>query len=176
MEDKWISQLYDSKCLTERDLKLLCEKVKEILIEESNVQPVSAPVIVCGDIHGQFYDLLELFRTGGEIPNSRYVFLGDYVDRGYNSVETFELLLCLKVKYPGHITLLRGNHESRQISMTYGFYEEIVRKYGNANPWRYFTEVFDYLSIAAVLFINPFRLLKEKSSVFMEVYHQIFQQ
>ena len=94
---------------------------------------------------------MELFRTGGEIPNSRYVFLGDYVDRGYNSVETLELLLCLKIKYPGHITLLRGNHESRQISLSYGFYEEIMRKYGNTNPWRYFTEVFDYFSIAAII-------------------------
>jgi serine/threonine-protein phosphatase 6 catalytic subunit len=94
---------------------------------------------------------MELFRTGGEIPNSRYVFLGDYVDRGYNSVETLELLLCLKLKYPGHITLLRGNHESRQISLSYGFYEEIMRKYGNTNPWRYFTEVFDYFSIAAII-------------------------
>jgi len=92
-----------------------------------------------------------LFKTGGEIPNSRYLFLGDYVDRGYHSVETFELLLCLKLKYPGHITLIRGNHESRQISLSYGFYEEIMRKYGNTNPWRYFTEVFDYLSLAAVI-------------------------
>jgi serine/threonine-protein phosphatase 6 catalytic subunit len=131
--------------------KLKNFQVKEILIEESNVQPVSAPVVVCGDIHGQFHDLMELFKTGGEIPNSRYVFLGDYVDRGYNSVETLELLLCLKIKYPGHITLLRGNHESRQISITYGFYEEIMRKYGNTNPWRYFTEVFDYMSIAAII-------------------------
>lgn len=95
--------------------------------------------------------MLELFKTGGEIPNSRYLFLGDYVDRGYHSVETFELLLCLKLKYPGHITLIRGNHESRQISLSYGFYEEIMRKYGNTNPWRYFTEVFDYLSLAAVI-------------------------
>ena len=151
MIDKWLENLKGGKCLNERELKTLCDKVKEILIEESNVQPVCAPVIICGDIHGQFYDLMELFRTGGEIPDSRYVFMGDYVDRGYNSVETLELLLCLKLKYPNHITLLRGNHESRQISYTYGFYEEISRKYGNTNPWKYFTEIFDYMSIGAII-------------------------
>lgn len=59
--------------------------------------------------------------------------------------------MCLKVKYPGHITLLRGNHETRQISQAYGFYDEILRKYGNANPWKYCTEVFDNLSIGAVV-------------------------
>lgn len=151
MEDKWIEMLKNGTCLPEKQLKQMCEKIKELLIQESNVQPVSAPVIICGDIHGQFYDLLELFRTGGDVPNSRYVFMGDYVDRGYHSVETLELLLCLKLKYPNHITLLRGNHESRQISFTYGFYEEIQRKYGNPNPWTYFTEIFDYLAIGALI-------------------------
>jgi len=149
--DKYISNLKEGQCLPERDLRMVCEKVKEILIEESNVQPVSAPVTICGDIHGQFYDLLELFRTGGEIPNTSYIFIGDFVDRGYNSVETFELLLCLKLRYPAHITLLRGNHESRQITLVYGFFDEIVRKYGNANPWKYCTDVFDYLGLAAVV-------------------------
>ena len=151
MEDKWLEDLKELKCLPERDLKQLCEKAKEIFIEESNVQNVSAPVIICGDIHGQIYDLIELFKKGGEIPNSRYIFMGDYVDRGYNGVEVLELLLALKVKYPEHITLLRGNHESRQICFAYGFYEEITRKYGNANAWEYFTDLFDYLPLAALV-------------------------
>jgi serine/threonine-protein phosphatase 6 catalytic subunit len=73
------------------------------------------------------------------------------VDRGRNSVECLELLLCLKCKYPDNITLLRGNHESRQITQVYGFYEECVRKYGNANPWKFCTEVFDYMNLAAVI-------------------------
>lgn len=149
--DKWLEQLKELKCLPEKEVKQLCEKAKEIFINESNVQPVSTPVIVCGDIHGQIYDLLELFKIGGEIPNSRYIFMGDYVDRGYNGVEVLELLLCFKVKYPEHIILLRGNHESRQICFTYGFYEEINRKYGNSNVWGYFTDLFDYLPLAALI-------------------------
>jgi serine/threonine-protein phosphatase 6 catalytic subunit len=84
--DKFIEGLRGGKVLTERELKGLCRKVIEILVEESNVQPVRAPVTVCGDIHGQFPDLLQLFRIGGELPGTHYVFLGDYVDRGFNSV------------------------------------------------------------------------------------------
>ena len=151
MEDKWLETLKQCKCLTEHDLKILCDKVRELLCEESNVQPISVPVIVCGDIHGQFFDLMNLFEKGGDLPEKKYLFLGDYVDRGYNSVETLEYLLCLKLKYQGRITLLRGNHESRQICFQYGFYEEITRKYGNANPWRYFNDLFDYLPIAAII-------------------------
>ena len=151
MEDKWLETLKQCKCLTEHDLKILCDKVRELLCEESNVQPISVPVIVCGDIHGQFFDLMNLFEKGGDLPDKKYLFLGDYVDRGYNSVETLEYLLCLKLKYQGRITLLRGNHESRQICYSYGFYEEITRKYGNANPWRYFNDLFDYLPISALI-------------------------
>jgi len=132
-------------------LKKLCEFVKELLVEESTVQPVNCPVTVCGDIHGQFHDLLELFRKGGEIPDTNYIFMGDFVDRGYNSLETFVYLMLLKARYPACITLLRGNHESRQITQAYGFYDECMRKYGNGNVWKYCTEVFDYLALAAII-------------------------
>jgi len=149
--DSWIDTVRQCKYLPEEDLKRLCDKVKDILLEESNVQPVSSPVTVCGDIHGQFWDLLELFRTGGELPNTNYVFMGDFVDRGYYSLETFTFLLVLKAKWPNKITLLRGNHESRQITQVYGFYDECQQKYGNSNAWKYCTQVFDYLTLAALV-------------------------
>ena len=94
---------------------------------------------------------MELFKIGGDWPETNYLFLGDFVDRGFNSVETFLLLLALKVRYPERIALIRGNHESRQITQVYGFYDECMRKYGSANVWRYCTEIFDYLSLAALV-------------------------
>ena len=94
-------------------MKLLCETAKEILVNESNVQPVRAPVTICGDIHGQFHDLKELYKIGGNIPDNNYLYMGDYVDRGYYSVETVTLLVTLKVRFPNRITILRGNHESK---------------------------------------------------------------
>lgn len=94
-------------------------------MDESNVQNVRSPVTVCGDIHGQLHDLIELFKIGGCAPETNYLFMGDYVDRGYFSVETASLLLSMKVRYPERVYLLRGNHESRQITQVYGFYDEV---------------------------------------------------
>jgi len=149
--DEQIERLKGGQSLTENEVKILCDEAKEILSSESNVQPVSAPVTVCGDIHGQFYDLIELFRIGGSCPDTNYLFMGDYVDRGYYSLETVTLLVALKVRYQHRITILRGNHESRQITQVYGFYDECLRKYGNANVWKHFTDTFDFLPMTAVV-------------------------
>ncbi|WPH04472.1 Hypothetical protein R9X50_00736300 [Acrodontium crateriforme] len=279
--DEWLEQAKRCRYLPESDMKRLCEIVKECLMEESNIQPVSSPVTVCGDIHGQFYDLLELFRVAGGMPGEveekaamsaaalaeqagspksartssnainaadlepptqisdpkvrrkmkrrfqrdsaytsaasndgsemgggveeeeeirgrgrsrsfgpegendddeeddsedsgvgvrtpgrskstgngsehtnglqNFVFLGDFVDRGYFSLETFTLLMCLKAKYPDKVTLVRGNHESRQITQVYGFYEECQQKYGNASVWKSCCQVFDFLALAAII-------------------------
>ncbi len=109
--------------------------------------------------------MMELLRVGGDCPSTNYLFmgnhdsrhehkyssaLGDFVDRGFYSLETFLLLLTLKVRYPDRITLIRGNHESRQITQVYGFYDECIRKYGSASVWRYCCEVFDYLALGAI--------------------------
>eukprot|EP00347_Sterkiella_histriomuscorum_P000279 403376488 len=149
--NQWIEQLKKCEYIKESEVKALCNRAKEILIQESNVQNIESPVTICGDIHGQFHDLIELFQVGGECPDTNYLFMGDFVDRGNSSVETFLLLLALKVRYPERITLIRGNHESRQITQVYGFYDECLRKYGSVNVWRYCTEIFDYLALAAII-------------------------
>ncbi|XP_006455638.1 serine/threonine specific protein phosphatase [Agaricus bisporus var. bisporus H97] len=153
--DKWIAQLMECQHLSEPDMKLLCDHVRSILLEESNIQPVSSPVTICGDIHGQFWDLLELLRKGGSVPETSYIFMarsgGDFVDRGHYSLETVSLLFALKARYPDKVTLLRGNHESRQITQVYGFYDECQQKYGSATVWKACCSVFDYLNLAAII-------------------------
>jgi len=149
--DTWIEKLTNGENLSEAEAKELCGKAKEILQHEKNVQPVRCPVTICGDVHGQFNDLLELFRIGGRPPETNYLFMGDYVDRGYYSVKTVSMLMAYKVRYKDRITLTRGNHESRQITQVYGFYDECLRIYGNANVWKHFTDLFDYLPLTALV-------------------------
>ncbi|EOY32350.1 Phosphatase 2A-3 [Theobroma cacao] len=151
--DEQISQLMQCKPLSEQEVRVLCDKAKEILMEESNVQPVKSPVTICGDIHGQFHDLAELFRIGGKVIvliEAAILCFKCYA----NFCELFAmrlLLVALKVRYPQRITILRGNHESRQITQVYGFYDECLRKYGNANVWKIFTDLFDYFPLTALV-------------------------
>jgi len=149
--DGWLDKLYNCEYLPEATVAKLCSMARDLFIQEENVQRATAPVTICGDIHGQFYDLIELFEIGGKPPFTNYLFMGDYVDRGYYSVECISLLISLKVRYSSRITLTRGNHESRQITQVYGFYDECLRKYGNANVWKYFADLFDYLPLTAVV-------------------------
>mmetsp|Transcript_6929 Transcript_6929/g.23562 ORF Transcript_6929/g.23562 Transcript_6929/m.23562 type:complete len:141 (-) Transcript_6929:756-1178(-) len=128
-----IEKLMECRPLTETEVRQLCDNARDALKRDANVRRVKSPVTIVGDIHGQFHDLLELFRIGGHAPDTNYLFMGDYVDRGYYSVECVTLVVALKVRYPERVTILRGNHESRQITQVYGFYDECVRKYGNAS-------------------------------------------
>ncbi|EAY06999.1 hypothetical protein TVAG_174680 [Trichomonas vaginalis G3] len=149
--DSYIESIRGGKRLEEEQLRLVFSKLMEVLYQEGTVHPLPLPIVICGDIHGQLYDLFELFKISGGPESNRYLFLGDYVDRGYFSLETFTYLACLKLKYPDHIYLLRGNHECRQVNQLYGFYDECVNVYGHAGIWRMCNEVFDLLPIAALI-------------------------
>jgi len=94
---------------------------------------------------------MELFKIGGTPPDTNYLFMGDYVDRGSHSVETVSLIFALKVRYKDRMTILRGNHENMEINKIYGFYDECFKKYGNENVWKYFTDVFLYLPLTALI-------------------------
>ena len=132
-------------------IKWLLKEGQSLFAKESNLLELSAPIKVLGDIHGQFQDLqLFLKICGGPPPNSTFVFTGDYVDRGKQSIEVVCLLLCYKIKHPNKLYLLRGNHESQEITRFYGFYSECQRRYTVA-LWRQFIQMFNHLPVAAII-------------------------
>ena len=109
---------------------------------------LESPITVCGDIHGQYPDLLKLFEIGSFPPNTNYIFMGDYVDRGKQSIECICLLLAYKIKYEENFFILRGNHECGSINRIYGFFDECKRRY-NVKIWKHFVDLFNCLPIAA---------------------------
>jgi serine/threonine-protein phosphatase PP1 catalytic subunit len=136
--------------LLEQEITGLCLKGRNIFMKQPILLELQAPIKICGDVHGQYYDLLRLFEYGNFPPDSNYLFLGDYVDRGKQSLETICLLLAYKIKYPENFFLLRGNHESASINRIYGFYDECKRRY-SIKVWKTFTDCFNCLPIAAII-------------------------
>jgi len=136
--------------LLESEIQALVTKAREVFISQPILLELEAPLKVCGDIHGQYFDLLRLFDYGGFPPEANYLFLGDYVDRGKQSMETICLLLAYKVKYPENFFLLRGNHECSSINRLYGFYDECKRRY-NFKVWKMFGDCFNCLPVCAVI-------------------------
>ncbi|KAH7287742.1 hypothetical protein KP509_32G071600 [Ceratopteris richardii] len=136
--------------LSESEIRQLCSTSKNIFMQQPNLMELEAPIKICGDVHGQYLDLIRLFEYGGFPPQANYLFLGDYVDRGKQSLETICLLLEYKIKYPENFFLLRGNHECASINRICGFYDECKRRF-NIMLCKAFTECFNALPVAALI-------------------------
>eukprot|EP00933_Yihiella_yeosuensis_P053531 TRINITY_DN51785_c0_g1_i1.p1 TRINITY_DN51785_c0_g1~~TRINITY_DN51785_c0_g1_i1.p1 ORF type:complete len:305 (-),score=82.50 TRINITY_DN51785_c0_g1_i1:184-1098(-) len=136
--------------ITEGQLKALNSTARDVFLGQSALLELEAPLKICGDIHGQYGDLLRLFEYGLHPPESNYLFLGDYVDRGKQSLEVIILLFAYKCKYPENFFLLRGNHECASITRIYGFYDECKRRY-NIKLWKLFCDVFNCMPVCALV-------------------------
>jgi serine/threonine-protein phosphatase PP1 catalytic subunit len=139
-----------SVCLKNAEIVAICQRAREVLLTQPALLELDAPVKVVGDVHGQYTDVIRMFEMCGFPPNSNYLFLGDYVDRGKQSLETILLLLCYKLKFPENFFLLRGNHECANVTRVYGFYDECKRRC-NVKIWKTFIDCFNTLPIAAIV-------------------------
>ncbi|QDZ22330.1 serine/threonine-protein phosphatase [Chloropicon primus] len=138
--------------ISTKEVKAICESAVKLFLKQPSLLRIRSPMRIVGDIHGQYEDLLRIFQYNGYPPESDYLFLGDYVDRGDCGLEVLLLLLCYKLKYPSKFFMIRGNHECSGISRIYGFHDEIKQKYGTgAKLFKTFTEVFNALPFAAIV-------------------------
>ncbi|MFH4978940.1 hypothetical protein AB6A40_005649 [Gnathostoma spinigerum] len=140
-----------TKKVSELELIKLCAKAKSVFVSQSSLIELHPPLIVCGDIHGQYSDLLRIFDKNGFPPDTNYLFLGDYVDRGIQNIETISLLLAYKVQFPENFFLLRGNHETSSINRVYGFYDEVNRRYKSPRLWNVYQVVFNWMPLSAII-------------------------
>lgn len=139
-----------SVCLKNAEIVAICQRAREVFLSQPALLELDAPVKIVGDVHGQYTDLIRMFEMCGFPPNANFLFLGDYVDRGKQSLETILLLLCFKLKYPENFFLLRGNHECANVTRVYGFYDECKRRC-NIKIWKTFIDTFNTLPIAAIV-------------------------
>jgi serine/threonine-protein phosphatase PP1 catalytic subunit len=136
--------------LDRETVQALCDEARNVFMEQEMLLEVEAPLNLCGDVHGQFHDLLRIFENAGFPPQANYLFLGDYVDRGKKSLETILMLFAYKIKYKENFFLLRGNHESPSICRIYGFYDECKTRY-DVKIWKHFCDVFNCLPACAMV-------------------------
>ncbi|KAK4167513.1 Serine/threonine-protein phosphatase PP1-2 [Cladorrhinum sp. PSN259] len=143
---------FERDCLpSEEEIRYLCIEARRVFLSETSLLELTAPIKICGDLRANFPALIRSFDMYGLPPESNYLFLGNYVNRGNQSIETICLLLALKIMHPGHIFLLRGRYETRDMSRLYGFYDEFSRANLHAGAWELFNECFDCLPIAATI-------------------------
>lgn len=145
-----ISKIKNDQMLEESEIKELIIQSMNLFIEDSNILLLNSPITICGDIHGQLEDLFKLFEVSGGDDRRKYLFMGDFVDRGYYSIDTICYLLALRLAY-GNVYLLRGNHESRNVNSTYGFYSECQKRFQNTEIYKEFNSLFDMFPLAAVI-------------------------
>lgn len=144
--------IYQKKFPFEKwEIELICMKAREVFLSQPSLLKLKSPTKVVGDVHGQFNDLLRILKLSGDPSETGYLFLGDYVDRGKQSLETITLLLLYKIKYSQTFFMLRGNHESSQVTKIYGFYDECKRRCGTSKVWKYYVDCFNSLPFAGII-------------------------
>lgn len=149
--DSLISDLKNNKDVSLENFEYIINLSYNIFKKEPNVIHTKSPITLLGDVHGDFEDVLEIFEIFGTPPEGRYVFIGDFVDRGPKSVHTLALLLCYKIKYPEDFILIRGNHEGTNLTYVFGFYREMIKRYGDIHLFHQCIEMFTTLPLAIII-------------------------